>query len=165
MHRKSLTTADFTGLHKLAVWRSSPSHHWHCKLFCFVLTQVPLISHSTRSAKLPFFKKATAVIMIVDLLWNWGHLFTTNWVFEKCSFPNLPQRNVQKWRGTFSEAYSIWMGRVFHSPLLLTPPSLSSFSLFLPLFFSTPDCLLPLCSTATALPSRNGNNKGSSEGV
>ena len=126
-----------------------PRHHWHCKLFCFVLTQAPLISHSTRSAKLP----------------NWGHFLKTNWIFEKCSFPNLPQRSVQKRRSTFSEAYSIWMGRVFHSPLLFSPPSLSSFSLFLPLSFSTPDCPLPLCSTATALPSRTGKNKGSSEGV
>ena len=30
-----------------------------------VSTQVPLISHGTRSAKLPFFQKASTVVMIV----------------------------------------------------------------------------------------------------
>ena len=33
-----------------------------------VSTQVPLISHSTRSAKLPLFQKAAAVIVIVDFM-------------------------------------------------------------------------------------------------
>ena len=33
-----------------------------------VSTQAALISHSTRSAKLPFFQKATAVVMIVEFV-------------------------------------------------------------------------------------------------
>ena len=50
--------------------RSRPHYHRRCRLLRYLLAlvsaQAPLISHSTHSAKLPFFQKAVAMVMIVE---------------------------------------------------------------------------------------------------
>ena len=78
-----------------------------------VLMQVPLISNSTRSAKLPFFQKAEAVVVIVEFarIQDYengvrGRMHETNRIFEQTSPPHFCLKVVCKKEGVFSGAYS-----------------------------------------------------------
>ena len=82
-----------------------------------VSTQAPLISRSTRSAKLPFFQKAAAVVMIVEFARAYsrlrgtegGRMHEMNWIFEQTSPPHFCLKIVciKGGGGIFSGAYGI----------------------------------------------------------
>ena len=80
-----------------------------------VWTQVPLISCSTRSSKLPFFKKATTVVLIVNLVcikdckeWREGCMHET-WIFEQMPPPHFCLKVVCKKEGIFLGAYGTYL--------------------------------------------------------
>ena len=67
----------------------------------FVSTQVPLISHSKRSAKLPLFQKAAAVVVIVNLACikdrkERGVCMDELSIQTNAPSPLLPESSVQK---------------------------------------------------------------------
>ena len=55
-----------------------------------VSTQVPLISHSTRSAKLLFFQKVIAIVVVIDSrITSQGTVVETNWIIEQTPSPTF----------------------------------------------------------------------------
>ena len=78
-----------------------------------VSTQAPLISRSTRPAKLPFFQKTAAVVVIVDFArvckttgnGGRGRMHETNCIRANAPSPLLSKSSVQKGGGVLSGDY------------------------------------------------------------
>ena len=71
-----------------------------------VSTQALLISHSTRSAKLLFFQKAVAIVVIVEFALfkttrngERGRMYETNGIFEQTPLPHFCLKVVWKKEG------------------------------------------------------------------